>query len=156
MSLLAAPLPPRAQALKRASRALVDAAGGCEAAADLCRLGKSQLAAAGSVTEPDRWLPLDVVAQLMAVTHGHAGQMAVVQHLAAAAGHALVPVAGAALDPLAAIGRLSKEAADVVAQLVAHQTGTAAPGQIIKECDELLAAVAGIRAAAQVLEREGA
>jgi hypothetical protein len=144
---------PREQALKRASRDLVAAAGGCEMADALCRVQKSQLSAAGSVTEPGRWLPVDAVRDLEAVTHGTAGHPQVTRFLAAEAGYALVKLRPTPCDPLQAIGQLSREAADVVHQLVLNQAGMASATDTIRECDELLALVAGIRAAAQALER---
>jgi hypothetical protein len=149
MTALSAPMPPRDQALKRAVAQLVAAAGGCEAAALLCRLGKSQLAAAGSINEPDRWLPVDVLRELVAITHGHADQLAVLRHLAAEAGQVLVPVCAAPINPLDAIAGLSREAADVVAVLALHAAGGAGcAADIVREADELMVKVAGIRAAA--------
>lgn len=153
------PMCPRDQALKRATRALVDAAGGCENAAPLCRVGKSQLAAAGCINEPDRWLPVDVVRDLMAVTRGHAGAAQLLAHLAAEAGFALVPIAGkrgaaAGIEPLAAIQDLSRETAELVGVLAQHAAGGADARRIIKESDDVMAKVAGIRAAAQQMEQE--
>jgi hypothetical protein len=148
---------PRDQALKRATRALVDAAGGCEAAAGLCRLGKSQLAAAGSINEPDRWLPVDVLRDLMAVTRGLPGCADLLAHLAAEAGFALVPLGdGPVIDPRAAIAQLATEAADVVSELARFEPGRSDPRLLIKESDDLLRVAAGVRAAAVELERGGA
>jgi hypothetical protein len=149
------PMPPRDQALKRATQQLVQAAGGCEVAAGLCRLGKSQLAAAGSINEPDRWLPVDVLRDLVAVTQGHGGALALLRFLAAEAGHVLVPANGqAAIDPVAAIQDFSREAAELVGVLALHAAGGADPRRMIREADDVMAKVAGIRAAAEQLERE--
>ncbi|OYZ15620.1 MAG: hypothetical protein B7Y35_06010 [Sphingomonadales bacterium 28-64-96] len=150
---------PRDQALKRATRLLVDAAGGCENAAALCRVGKSQLAAAGCINEPDRWLPVDALRDLMGVTRGHAGAAQLLAHLAAEAGFVLVPVSGAAgggIDALAAIADLSRETAQLVGVLAEHAAGGADPRRVIAEADDVMAKVAGIRAAAEQLERERA
>jgi hypothetical protein len=154
---MSGPMNPRDQALKRATRAQVAAAGGCEGAAPLCRLGKSQLAAAGSINEPDRWLPVDVLRDLMGVTAGHADQLAVLQHLAAEVGAVVLPgvdVAAVTLDPAAAIIQISSEANDVVAQLARFVPGRSDPRALIKEADELQLAAARLRAAAAQLERE--
>lgn len=148
---ITAPLPPADQALKRATRALVQAAGGIDQAAALSRLGRSQLAAAGSITEPDRWLPVDVLRDLMAVTHGHADQLAVLRLLAADAGCVLVPVIAPAIDPLASIAVLAKESADLVGALAVHAAGSSSAADIVREADELMIKVAGIRAAAAAI-----
>jgi hypothetical protein len=156
MTALLAPMPPADQALKRAAAQLVSAAGGCDAAASLCRVGKSQLAAFGSINEPDRFMPVDVLRDLAAVTHGHAGQLALLGLLAADAGCVLVPVAAAAprgLDALAAIACFSKEAAELVAALASHAAGGASPGLIVAEADDVMRKLAAIRAAARELER---
>ena len=148
------PMCPRDQVLKRATRALVDAAGGCEGAAALCRVGKSQLAAAGCANEHDRWLPVDVMRDLMGVTRGHAGAAQLLAHLAAEAGFVLVPVSGAGgIDPLAAIHDLSRETAELVGVLAQQAAGGADPRRIISESDDVMAKVAGIRAAAEQMER---
>lgn len=74
-------------ALKTASRALVQAVGGIEAAALVCRYQKSAIAEACSRTAPDRTLPLDVVADLERC----AGEPYVTRVLAGLNGHALLP-----------------------------------------------------------------
>lgn len=156
MTALLAPMPPADQALKRAAAQLVTAAGGCDAAAGFCRVGKSQLAAFGSITEPDRFMPVDVLRDLVAVTHGHAGQLALLGLLAADAGCVLVPVqadAARGLDALAAIAEISKEVAELVAALAGHVAGGAAPGAIVAEADDVMRKVAALRAAARDLER---
>lgn len=154
MTALSAPLPPRDQALKRATAQLVHAAGGCEQAAALCRVGKSQLAAAGSITESDRYLPVDVVRDLMGVTHGHADQTAVLRLLAADVGLVLVPVVAAAINPLAAIGALSKESSELIGALAGHAAGGVCfAADIVREADELMIKVAGIRAAAAAIAK---
>lgn len=154
MTALLQPMPARDQALKRATRDLVAAVGGCELAAGLCRVGKSQLAAAGSINEPDRFMPVDVLRDLVAVSHGQPGQLALLAFLAAEAGCVLVPVkAGPALDPLQAIAALSKENAELVAAMA---TPGASPRRIMAEAEDVMANAAAIRAAAAELERGGA
>ncbi|MBU6167087.1 MAG: hypothetical protein KGQ52_13315 [Alphaproteobacteria bacterium] len=156
MTALLAPMPPADQALKRAAAQLVHAAGGCDAAAGLCRVGKSQLAAFGSITEPDRFMPVDVLRDLAAVTRGHAGQLALLGLLAANAGCVLVPVTvdGAAdLDPLDAISVLSKETAELVAALAGHAQRKGSVRSIVAEADDLVRKAASIRAWAMELER---
>jgi hypothetical protein len=149
-----AAMQPRDQALKRATRALVEAADGCEMAARLCRVGKSQLAAAGCINQPDRWLPVDALRDLMAVTRGHAGAVQLLAHLAAEAGFALVPVEQlGGIDPLSAIAELSKESAALLAGLAVMAGGASNHRRIIVDCDNVMAKTAAIRAAADQLEK---
>jgi hypothetical protein len=154
MTALSAPMSPRDQALKRATHALVAAAGGCEQAPGFCRVGKSQLAAAGSITEPDRWLTVDVLRDLQAVTHGHADQTAVLRLLAADAGCVLVPLAAVPIDPLTSIGALSKEASELVSVLAQHAAGGECfAADIVREADDLVRLAAGVRAAAAAIAK---
>ncbi|MCA3565979.1 MAG: hypothetical protein IOD07_01400, partial [Bradyrhizobium sp.] len=53
-----------ALSLKKASRELVEAAGGQTAAATRCRLGQSKLSEAVSPFHADRFLPVDAVGDL--------------------------------------------------------------------------------------------
>lgn len=148
-------LSPRGLALKRACRALVEAAGGIEAAALMCRLGKSQIGDCISVNHPERWLPADVVASLEDCTLGTPGWPQVTRHLARNAGLAvaLLPVDGApAFVGAAELGAMAKEAGEAlsrVAQAVAVGgcvTADEVRGLgLIKEIDEALAAMLRVR-----------
>ena len=63
-------LSPHDLALKRQIRALIQAVGGFEVAAEYSRLGKSQLQRCASENEPD-FLPVDVMIALEEITCGH-------------------------------------------------------------------------------------
>ena len=135
--------------VKSAVRALLHAVGG-EAKAAACRVSKSTLSEYGNPRYGERHMPLDVVLALEKA----AGQMPVTEHLAAEHGALLlhlpaVEAAGSWVEHLTSIG---KEAGDVF-----HRVGEylADDGEIdareapslLKEVDELLAAVAAMRAA---------
>lgn len=102
--------------LKAATRKLVRDAGGCEFAET--RVGKTKLAEYGAPNMPDRFAPIDVIADLEKST----GQPLVTRELAAAAGYELVPAGMAAvplkrlethlLDLMGRLGALSAEIAE--------------------------------------------
>ena len=77
------------RALKTATRRLVELVGKLDAAASVCRINKSVLAAAYNPHEPDRFVPADVIADLELV----AAEPVVTRVLARLSGHALVPIA---------------------------------------------------------------
>lgn len=159
---MTAALSPDRQADKRAASQLVKAAGGVEAAAELCRLGKSQLSDVGNVNSPDKFMPIDVVRQLEEVTQGLPGWPHVTRHLACAAGFELVrrpdADAGGETDWLAHIARVSKEAGDVVSKIAGHAAGGLTAdeikrGELLRECRELVAAAVNIEAAVIAAQR---
>jgi hypothetical protein len=76
-------------ALKTAARRLVHLAGGLEAAVSVCRVNKTALAAAYDPHQPERFVPVDVVADLELVV----GEPTITAVLARLSGHALVPLA---------------------------------------------------------------
>jgi hypothetical protein len=80
--------PVERSSLKTAARVLVLRVGGLEAAATVCRLEKSALAATYDPHRPDRTMPVDVVADLERV----AGEPAMTRALAQLAGCILLPV----------------------------------------------------------------
>jgi hypothetical protein len=136
--------------VKSAVRALLHAVGGEAKAAAACRVSKSTLSEYGNPRYGERHMPLDVVLALEKT----AGQMPVTEHLAAEHGALLlhlpaVEATGSWVEHLTSIG---KEAGDVF-----HRAGEylADDGEIdardapslLKEVDELLAAVAAMRAA---------
>ena len=144
--------PERYGDVKSAVRALLHAVGGEAKAAAACRVSKSTLSEYGNPRYDERHMPLDVVLALEKV----AGEMPVTEHLAAEHDALLlhlpsVEAVGGWMDHLTTIG---KEAGDVF-----HRAGeyladdgeidaVEAPG-LLKEVDELLAAVAAMRAAVQ-------
>jgi hypothetical protein len=101
-----------ARQLKVASKALVAACGGGEAAAAACRLGPSHLSEAGAMHQMDRFLPIDVVVQLE-----RAGEARpVTAALARLAGCVLVPVEACGVGELPTLlARLGREVGDVFA-----------------------------------------
>ena len=103
------------RALKTAARLLVGAVGGLEAAASVCRVNKSVLAAAYDPHQPDRYLPIDVVADLELV----AAEPVVTHVLARLAGQALVPIGPAGGLEAQALVEVFRGAADVGAEYAA-------------------------------------
>lgn len=90
-----AALTPDRQALKRATRALVRAVGGQEAAVGFTRLKRHQAFSDFASCAPDhaeRFMPADIIADLEGVTAGTPGHPAVTRELARQAGFALVPL----------------------------------------------------------------
>ena len=80
------PLKPRAVgSWKAATARLIEAAGGTQAAADITRVGKTQLQRYTDPAEPAYAMPVDVVVALETVV----GQPIVTAHLAARSGHCL-------------------------------------------------------------------
>jgi hypothetical protein len=80
---------PQDQAAKAKSLALVRASGGVEAAAAFCRSNMRRLSEYGR-PDNDCFMPIDVVRDLEAVTHGTAGHPIVTRYLAQQAGYTLV------------------------------------------------------------------
>lgn len=114
------------QALKAATRQLVQAAGGQEAAATYTRFVRHQAFSDFGNAGPDhaaKFAPIDAVADLEAVTHGTPGHPVVTRALARAAGFALVPLPAARtaeLDFAAHLQAIIRETADVTLGLSVH------------------------------------
>lgn len=123
-------------ALKTAVRRLVGAVGGLEAAASVCRLNKTALAAAYDPHQAERALPIDVVADLEAV----AAEPIVTAILARLAGYRLVPI-------VPARGRVGRSIAEVL-------TGSSEVGAayVAATVDGVLDRAERQRVAAEVLE----
>lgn len=129
-------MPSDRQMLKHAVRQLVAAAGGGERAAQASRVSQQQISNYGNVNMAESFAPVDVIADLEAVTQGAPGAPHVTRVLALLAGFALVPVAsppaGAARAGEADEGAdegAAMSAADWYAQicdLAAHAGGLAA------------------------------
>jgi hypothetical protein len=151
--------PPEKQALKQVAKALVRAAGGVEAAEEITGRSKTQLSAYGNINAPE-FMPVDAIAALEGVTHGHAGHPIVTRLLATRAGYTLVKLPAAAPDCgdwHRAIGSLSKEVGDAV-QAVCSSLSDDTPGKvtaqdvrergIIAEIDEAIEKLVAMRALA--------
>jgi hypothetical protein len=107
---------PDKQALKAASKRLVRAVGGVEAAALYSRPMISQLSAYGHPNAPE-FMPVDVIADLEGVTHQTPDHPIITRLLARKAGFALVKLPTApsgAVDWHREIGAISKEMGDVI------------------------------------------
>ena len=129
--------------MKSAVRALLHAVGGEAKAVAACRVSKSTLSEYGNPRYDERHMPLDVVLALERA----AGAMPVTEHLAAEHDALLlhIPAADAAGNWVNHLTSIGKEAGDVF-----HRAGEylADDGEIdAQEVDELLAAVAAMRAA---------
>ena len=138
--------------LKRATRQLVDAVGGGQRGAGLCRVRQQDLSDYGNRDVAARFMPADVVADLEAV----AAHPFVTEALATEAGFALfklptaAPLAGDWPTLLAMYGR---ESGDVVAKVAAHALAGPSARQVrdsnlIGEIDEAIAVLVNMRAAA--------
>lgn len=100
------------RALKLATKALLAACGGGEAASSACRLGPSHLSEAAGMHHLDRWAPIDVVAALESV----AEDMPVTRALARLQGCIVVPIAPRGAGTLAELlAKLGREVGDVFA-----------------------------------------
>lgn len=93
---------PERIALKRATVDMVKGVGGLETAAPFTRIQKSKLAEYGSLNHPDRFAPIDVVADLEPLAREREGWPHVTQALCRAMGGVFValpdaPVTGADL-----------------------------------------------------------
>ncbi len=142
--------PERYGDVKTAVRALVHGSSGEARAAAACRVSKSTLSEYGNPNYPDRHMPVDVV---LALEAGLA-EMPVTGHLAAARDCLLLQLPGVEADPewLVHLTRIGKEAGDVfnrAGEFLADDgtiDETEAP-LLLREVDELLHAVASMRAA---------
>jgi hypothetical protein len=138
--------------IKRASRQLVDAVGGGQRGAGLCRVRQQDLSDYGNRDQGQRFMPADVVADLEAI----AGHPFVTAALATEAGFALfkLPEAGALPgDLLGHLAKFAKEGGEVMAVIAAHAPdGITArevrDSNLISEIDQALAALVNMRAAA--------
>jgi hypothetical protein len=148
----AAPLTIGQLHIKRASRQLVDAVGGGQRGAGLCRVRQQDLSDYGNRDQAQRFMPADVVADL----EGVAAYPFVTAALAAEAGYALfkLPEAGAMPgDLLGHLSHFAKEGGEVMAVIAAHAPdGITArevrDSNLINEIDQAMAALVNMRAAA--------
>lgn len=125
--------------IKAATRKLVKLAGGLDAAADQCRVKKSQLDRYGSPHEPEHFIAADVIADL----ESDVGQPIVTTALAEAQGYTLRATdglaAGGAVDPLRMGAELTRELGEF--QVAALDAGAHVDAreldQLIKEAEDL-------------------
>jgi hypothetical protein len=117
-------LPPHLQAGKVATKGLIRAAGGQEAASAETHKSQPRLSSYGATNTPD-FIPINDVAALEAVTHGTPGHPHVTRWLAREAGFALVKLPTAPVgftDFHRAIGAVSREVGEAV-ELVCDALG---------------------------------
>lgn len=106
--------------LKRATAETIKGVGGLEAAAGFCRVGKSVLGDNQSVSKPDSFMALDVVAALEPLASERSGWPHVTRALCRANGGVFVRIPEAratGADMWALLARKAKEGADVSAAL---------------------------------------
>jgi hypothetical protein len=130
-------------ALKRAFEAMVRGVGGVEAAAPFCRVGKTKLAEYYSQQMPDRFAPIDVIADLEPLARERTGWPHVTSALCALLGGTFVVLPerpATAEDIFALLAALAKEMADATGVICKAMTD----GHM--DSDEARAAVAEIDA----------
>jgi hypothetical protein len=107
---------PERIALKLATSEMIRGVGGLEAAAGFCRVGKSVLGEAQNINCTDRFVAIDVVADLEPLARDREGWPHVTRALCLQMGGVFVPVSKEPVsrcDLIGSVGRLAKEAADV-------------------------------------------
>ncbi|MHA3791480.1 hypothetical protein [Sphingomonas sp. YL-JM2C] len=157
-------LPPDKQGLKAATRALVRAVGGQEACPGFARYTRHQAYSEfASIEHGDKFMPVDVIADLEAVSHGTAGHPHVTRALCKRAGGAFVKLPSAEVstaDWHKALADLIEESRDVTTRLLEALGDSRTPGAVtaaeirasamIDETDALIGVGVNLRA---MLER---
>ncbi len=127
-------LNPEKQGAKVASRALVRAVGGQEACPGFARYTRHQAYSEfGSIEHGDKFMPVDVVIDLEAVTHGMPGHPHVTRYLCERAGGAFVALPEAAPatgDWHGMIAALIEESRDVTTRLLEALGDAKTPGAV--------------------------
>jgi hypothetical protein len=140
-------------ALKAATRAAVQAGGGQEAVVRFTRLSRPQaLSDHGNPAEDGRFMPIDVVADVEALTHGTPGFPAITRTLARLHGFDLVPMPrarGEAADYCQHLQAIVRETADVTLELSLHlmkPPSEREAARLIREVDQAQQALAELKA----------
>lgn len=132
---------------KEAVTALIEAAGGIEAASELCRVKRTQLHAYSDPAEPDTHMPVDVAYALERAT----GRHAVTETLAAKHGLIVLAPLLAANDAgfAAEVARVGQEVAGLFEQgalvLADGRLTGAEATRWLREIDEVIAVTAALR-----------
>ena len=140
-------LPPEKQALKVATRRLVAAVGGQEAAVLFTRFTRHQALSDFGNPAPEhahRFAPIDAVADMESISHGTPGHPVVTRQLARLAGYALVPLPrprGEAADFAGHLQAIIRESADVTMDLSLHLQKDPGPAEAAKIRTEIAEAI---------------
>jgi hypothetical protein len=144
---------PEKIALKRAFAEMVRGVGGVEASAPFCRVGKTKLAEYYSESMPDRFAPIDVIADLEPMARERSGWPHVTSALCKMMGGtflALPDRAPTTSDVFALLAALSKELSDttgVVCKAMADGAfDDAEAAATERELDQLIAVAVEMRA----------
>ena len=149
-------LPPEKQALKVATRRLVAAVGGQEAAVLFTRFTRHQALSDFGNPAPEhahRFAPIDAVADMESISHGTPGHPVVTRQLARLAGYALVPLPrprGEAADFAGHLQAVIRESADVTVHLSSRLRTAPSPedvGTLRREVAEAIQALVELDAA---------
>jgi hypothetical protein len=151
---------PENLALKRATAEMLKGVGGLEAAAGFCRVGKSVLGDAQNPNCPDRFVTVDVVADLEPLAREREGWPHVTTMLCRLMGGAFVPLPQGEIgreDLIGSLARLAKENGDIAtaicaavadgkiepAEAAAARVQVAEGQQVLAAMDRQLAAISG-------------
>lgn len=154
--------PPELQAGKAATKALIRAFGGQEAAEAHTGKSQSQLSAYGGPNTP-AFAPIDTVRALEACTHGQPGHPLVTRWLAREAGYGLVRLPDASAAPTqwsAFVAALAKEGGELMAGICDDLTSgnDVSPAEAKRRLDDaadLVRVAVEIEAALKARAREG-
>lgn len=151
--------------LKRATAEVVRGAGGVEAAAGFCRVGKSTLSDAQNPNKEDCFLAIDVAFDLEPLARERSGWPHLTRAMCAANGGMFVPLPEAPVtreDLLMLLARKSRESADLTEAAIACCSNVddnpaerrAAARRATKELDEVIAVALEMRVALKSIEGE--
>ncbi|MDK8186701.1 MULTISPECIES: hypothetical protein [Sphingomonas] len=151
--------------LKRATADLIKGAGGVEAAAAFCRVGKSTLSDAQNPNKPDCFLAIDVAFDLEPLARERSGWPHLTRALCAANGGMFVPLPDGPVtreDLLMLLARKARESGELTEAAIACCSAVddnpaqrrEAARNAIKELDEVVAVALEMRVALKTIEGE--
>ena len=152
MAATRATTPPLRRHLKIATQRQLKSAGGLEAAAEITRVGKSELALYQSAAEETRFMPVDVAADLML----QSGSYEILDDLAAIAGSLVTPLAAMPrplCHDMAALGaQFSAAFEDYAAMLITPTIDAKAAARLAQRLRLLIESAVDARASLQRLQ----